>query len=70
MTQPFINGPQPTTFSVHQSGNVGQEIIDDDGRIIAWTTDEWAALVICRLLNENEELLGRRDKHKEPALRL
>jgi hypothetical protein len=42
-------------------GNVGQEIVDHDGRIIAWITDEWVAQVICKLLNENEELLGRRE---------
>lgn len=50
------------TFSVHHSGNVGQEILDKDGIIVAWTTDQWTAQVICKLLNENEELLGRKDK--------
>ena len=45
-------------FSIHQSGSIGQEILDADGRIICWTTDEWVAQVIARLLNENEELLG------------
>jgi hypothetical protein len=51
--------PEPcATFSVRRSGNVGQEVLDQDGRIIAWTTDDWAARVICRLLNENEDLLG------------
>jgi hypothetical protein len=50
--------PQPcATFSVRQSGNVGQEVLDQDGRIIAWTTDGWAARVICKLLNEHEGLL-------------
>lgn len=44
-------------FSVHRSGNVGQETLDQDGRIIAWTTDEWTAQVICKLLNENQGLL-------------
>jgi hypothetical protein len=46
-------------FSVRHSGNVGQEILDQDGNIVAWTTDEWTAQVICKVLNENEELLRR-----------
>jgi hypothetical protein len=50
--------PQPVaTFWVRQSGNVGQEVLDQDGRVIAWATDDWAAQVICKLLNENEGLL-------------
>jgi hypothetical protein len=44
-------------FSVRPSGNIGQVVLDPDGRIIAWTTDTWVAQVIVRLLNENEELL-------------
>jgi hypothetical protein len=44
-------------FTVQESGNVGQTILNSDGAIIAWTTDPWAAQVICRLLNENQELL-------------
>jgi hypothetical protein len=57
--EPGAGDPEPcATFSVRRSGNVGQEILDQDGRIIAWTTDGWAAQVICRLLNENEALLG------------
>jgi hypothetical protein len=46
---------------------VGQEILDEDGRIMAWNTDEWTAQVICRLLNENEELLTRKDKERAVA---
>jgi hypothetical protein len=38
---------------------VGQEVLGPDGGIVAWTSDEWAALVICQLLNENEGLLWR-----------
>jgi hypothetical protein len=41
-------------FSVHSTGNIGQEILDPDGKIIAWTTDSWVAQVIARLLGENE----------------
>jgi hypothetical protein len=44
-------------FAIRQSGNIGQEILDQGGTIIAWTTDVWAAQVICKLLNEHEELL-------------
>jgi hypothetical protein len=51
--------PQFFNFSVHQSGNVGQVVVDENGKIIAWTTDGWAAQVICKLLNDNEGLLGR-----------
>jgi hypothetical protein len=55
----WTGDPQPVaTFSVRHSGNVGQEVLDQDGRTIAWTTDAWAAQVICRLLNEHEGLLG------------
>ena len=44
-------------FSVRASGNIGQVVLDPDGKIIAWTTDSWIAQVIARLLSENEELL-------------
>jgi hypothetical protein len=44
-------------FSVRTTGNIGQEILDPDGRIIAWTTDPWVAQVVARLLCENEHLL-------------
>lgn len=44
-------------FSVRSFGNVGQVVLDPDGKIIAWTTNEWVAEVIARLLTENEELL-------------
>jgi hypothetical protein len=44
-------------FAIRQSGNVGQEILDQNEKIIAWTTSLWVAQVICRLLNTHEELL-------------
>ena len=57
---PWASDPKKVvTFSVCHSGEVGQEILDQDGKIIAWTTDEWTAQVICKLLNENEELVHR-----------
>ncbi len=40
--------------SVRHSGNVGQEILGPDGKVVAWATDAWVARVICQLLNENE----------------
>lgn len=47
------------SFTVQPSGNIGQEILGPDGNILAWTTDEWIAQVIVKLLNENEHLLFR-----------
>lgn len=44
-------------FSVQPSGNIGQVVIDADGKIIAWTTDSWVAQVIAKLLSENQNLL-------------
>jgi uncharacterized protein (DUF3820 family) len=50
---------QLISFSIRHFAKVGQEILDQDGKSIAWTTDEWIAQVICKLFNENEELLRR-----------
>ena len=50
---------QLLSFSIRPFAKAGQEIHDQDGKIIAWTTDEWIAQVICKLFNENEELLRR-----------
>lgn len=44
-------------YSVRPSGNIGQVVLDPDGKIIAWTTDSWIAQVIARLLSEKEQLL-------------
>ena len=49
-------------FTVRQSGNIGQEILDRDGNTIAWLTDAWLAQVVCKLLTENEGLLGRKEE--------
>jgi len=48
-----LDGP----FLIRSSGNVGQEIVDAEGRVVVWTTNEWIGQVICKLLNENQELL-------------
>ena len=45
-------------FTIRTNGSVGQEILDADGVVIAWTTDLWVAQVICKLMTENEGLLG------------
>jgi hypothetical protein len=52
-------GRNKRRFLVRPSGNVGQEILDPDGKTVSWTTDEWTAQVICKLLNENEQLVYR-----------
>jgi hypothetical protein len=53
------------SFTVRQSGGIGQEILDQDGNTIAWMTDAWLAQVVCKLLTENEELLGRKEQINE-----
>ena len=45
-------------FTIHCNGGIGQEIVNSDGMTIAWTTDPWVAKVICKLLTENDGLLG------------
>ena len=54
-------GEELFAFSVHDSGGIGRTIVNCDGEIIIWTTDDWVAQVVCRLLNENEELLYKRE---------
>ena len=51
--------PSSTGCAIHvrQSGNIGQGILDQNDKIIAWTTNVWVAQVICKLLNTHEELL-------------
>lgn len=41
-------------YIVRQSGNIGQEIVNADGIVIAWATDFLMAQVIARLLNNYE----------------
>jgi hypothetical protein len=42
---------QPGDYSVRSSGNIGQEVLDRDGKVVAWTTDAVLAHQIVRLLN-------------------
>ena len=43
-----IQGP----ISMRTNSICSQEIVDRDGQVIAWTTDEIVAHVICKLLND------------------
>ena len=43
----------PYQFSVRESGNIGQEVLDD-GKVVAWTTDVVLAHRIARMLNANQ----------------
>jgi hypothetical protein len=52
-------------FTVHHSGGVGHTVVNCDGEIIAWTTDDWVAQVVCKLLNENKELLYKKENRNE-----
>lgn len=59
----FMSGPEqgqhpcsmrcsiPGLFLIRNNGSIGQEILDANGKTIAWTTDEIVAQVICRMLN-------------------
>lgn len=57
MKQSDVLGP----FTSRSSGNVGQEILDGDGVVVAWTTDGGMADLICRLLTDHDA-----DQHDEP----
>lgn len=52
-------------FTVQPSGDIGQEICDPEGRIIAWTTDEWVAQVLVKLLNENEHIMLKKERNEK-----
>ena len=49
-TTPKTPRTETPPFSVRQSGNIGQESLDVDGKVYAWTTDEAKAIHICKLL--------------------
>ena len=44
----------PSDFSVRSSSNIGQEVLDADGKVVAWTTSPELAHRIVRLLNQDE----------------
>ena len=45
---------QMSDFSVRFSGNIGQEVLDADGKVVAWTTDAVLAHQIARMLNADQ----------------
>ena len=45
---------QMSDFSVRESGNIGQEVLDADGKVVAWTTDAVLAHQIARMLNADQ----------------
>jgi uncharacterized iron-regulated protein len=68
IVDPWEDSPKPCrAFSVVRFGNVGRDIVDREGKLIAWALDEGTAQVICGLLNENEELLARKDQQRAMA---
>ncbi len=52
-------------FVVKSPDGISFEIIGPDGGVVAWVSDEWSAHVIARLLNENEEMMFRKQKGEE-----
>lgn len=52
LTEWATKGP----FTIRTNGSQDQMIVDADGNTIAWSTGPVLAHVICRLLNEMEEL--------------
>lgn len=47
-------------FSVRVTNGLW-ELVHPNGEEIAWTDDEWACRQICKLLNDNKELLKREE---------
>ena len=43
-------------FTVRASGNIGQEILDLDGNVFAWTTDPVKAALIVKLLTLHKKV--------------
>jgi hypothetical protein len=57
--------PAAAPFQVRQSGNVGQEIVNQEGKIVCWTTDPVIAALICKLLTLHRKV----EDKKRPARR-
>lgn len=64
-TSPFMSGiptystslrlkgtNESSDFVIRQSGDIGQEILNADGDVVAWTVDAELAQRICKLLNQ------------------
>jgi hypothetical protein len=41
-------------ISIRSNGSIGQELLDADGQVIAWTTDLLVAQVIAEMMNDVE----------------
>ena len=47
-----MDSQEMSEFSVRDSGSIGQEILDADGAVVAWTVDSVLAQRIVQLLNQ------------------
>ena len=45
---------QMSDFTVRSTRNIGQEVLDADGKVVAWTTDAVLAHQIARMLNADQ----------------
>jgi hypothetical protein len=59
------DSPKAKGFSVRQSSKVIQAITDQEGNIVAWSTNEQMAQLLCKLLNEHQELKKRKVRPNE-----
>jgi hypothetical protein len=69
LPKPKADDPhQSQSFSVRQSSKVIQAITNQDGSMLAWTTNEEMAQLICKLLNENGKPRKRKARPHEGNL--
>ena len=49
-----------TPFTIRSNGSIGQELLDADGCVVAWTTIPWLVELICSMLTDftNNESKG------------
>lgn len=43
-------------FSMRRTGSIGVEILDPNGKVKAWATDDVVGALLCHLLNEHAYL--------------
>ena len=55
------------SYTLQQSGNIGQEIISPEGKVIAWTTDPVIGALLKSILNKTdlETIFDSGDTQKE-----
>lgn len=46
---PCWNSGKAESYTVRESGNIGQEIVNGDGNVTTWTVDAWLVHVIVRM---------------------